>query len=245
MKNLQPDYEELLTQFRQACLNESAYFGPQQLALQQQCKSSNTCLAIYQLHTDQYHFLHWLFEGDEQTTQPVHNMHSLASLIHPADTDYVTTCKLNALQYLCKIPTHELTQYKLIYECRLKDQHGNYHRTVHQFMVMEVTPTGQPCLLRLQVDLMPGDVQETPPRGMTLINVHTHKRVLSHAQTRLNRCEIEVLKYLARGNDSSTIARTCFKSIHTINNHRRNILRKTQTQDTGQAILYARIIGVI
>ena len=57
---------------------------------------------------------------------------------------------------------------------------------------------------------------------------------------------VEILvKDQAEGYDSKRIAEKLFISENTVNNHRRKILLKTQTADTGKALLYARAIGLI
>jgi len=53
------------------------------------------------------------------------------------------------------------------------------------------------------------------------------------------------VKCLGKGYDSKRIAEKLFISENIVNNHRRKILLKTQTADTGKALLYARAIGLI
>ena len=245
MKNFKQHYEESIAQFREGCTIDNLACESKKLALEQECKSSNTCMAIYEMNKDRYSFLHWIFESEHHTEPITFSMNSLEELIHPLDIEYVVESKMEAISRMNAIPYHELTHYKLIYECRMKDQHGIYHRVVHQFMVLETNSEGKPCLLRLQLDAMPGKADTIPPRGLIIINVHTRKKLVSNAQTRLTDTEIATLKWIVKGYDSNEIAEKQYRSIHTVNNHRRNILRKTQMQDIGQSILYAHVIGVL
>lgn len=245
MKNSKQTYEECIDYIPLGCTNDCLVFESKKQTLEQECKSGNTCMAIYNIHQDEYHFLHWIFEGVDNTKPIILTRSALNELIHPADAAYVIESKMEADNQMTGIPAAELTAYKLIYECRMKDQHGIFHRVVHQYMVLQTNNEGMPCLLRLQLDIMPGNATQTPPRGITIINVRTRHMLVSHTETRLSDTEIDILKLLAKGHDSQKIADIRKNSIHTVNNHRGNIIRKTQMEDTGQSVLYAHTIGAI
>ena len=51
--------------------------------------------------------------------------------------------------------------------------------------------------------------------------------------------EMEVLKYMSKGLSSKQIADKLNKSIHTINNQRKNMLHKTNTDNLFQLLAYA------
>lgn len=57
--------------------------------------------------------------------------------------------------------------------------------------------------------------------------------------------ETEVLKLFSQGLDSHDIAERLFISVNTVNNHRQKILSKTRTENTTQALLYAKKVGII
>jgi len=97
----------------------------------------------------------------------------------------------------------------------------------------------------LQLNRMASQDNEVPPRGMIIINTKTNKKLLWCNENCLTSREIEIAGYLAKGYDSKKIAQKLFISKNTVDNHRRNILRKTQTSDTGLALLYARTLGLI
>lgn len=245
MKNSRQDYEELIAVRRQGCSNNYPGFESIRQTLEQECKSSNTCIAIYDIMDDTYHFLNRMFERSDKTQPVTLDRNAMNELVHPADRTYVLESKMLAIHKLNQVPANELADYKLIYECRMKDRQGNYHRVVHQYMVLATSTEGIPRLLRLQLDSMPGDTTQPLPAGTTLINVRTRRMLVSDSKTRLTKAEIEILRLLAKGYDSQKIASLRNNSIHTINNHRCSILRKTSMPDTGQAVLYARTIGAI
>ena len=64
-------------------------------------------------------------------------------------------------------------------------------------------------------------------------------------QSILTERETEVLKLIAEGMSSTQVAEKLFISIHTINSHRKNILRKLDLKSPAQLILYAIEHGLI
>ena len=213
--------------------------------MQQHAIASNTCIAIYNLARDEYEILHWIFEGNDSKEHNSMSRLALEELIHPSDIKYCKGCKITAINLLDNIATHELMDYKLVYECKMKDHRGTYHRIIHQFMVLEVNELGEISAMRLQLDRVATEDGKSTPQGLHIINTRTHKKQVYHTETCLSEREIEIVKYLAKGYDSKRIADKLFISKNTVDNHRRKILLKTQTADTGKALLYARAIGLI
>ena len=122
---------------------------------------------------------------------------------------------------------------------------GTYQRFLHQYMVLEQDKDGELWFLLLFIDPVTGRETETPPRGMMIMDCTTGTMKVSSNETCFTRREVEILKLMARGYESSRIGEKLFISKNTVDNHRRNILTKTQTENTTQALMYARIIGVI
>ena len=144
-----------------------------------------------------------------------------------------------------KLSENELKHHKLIYECRMRNKNGSYQRFLHQYMVLELDKVGELWLLLLLLDPVTGKETETPPRGMMIMDCMNRTMKVSHNETCFTPREVEILQLLARGYESSRIAKKLFISKNTVDNHRRNILSKTQTENTTQALMYSRIIGVI
>tara|TARA_A100001015_G_scaffold205254_1_gene229494 strand:- start:5498 stop:6136 length:639 start_codon:yes stop_codon:yes gene_type:complete len=67
-----------------------------------------------------------------------------------------------------------------------------------------------------------------------------HEEVLAnHELTGLSKRELEVLELIAKGCRTADIAEKLFVSIHTINSHRKNILKKLNLKSPAQLIVYA------
>jgi|GEM_PF-1980778 len=57
--------------------------------------------------------------------------------------------------------------------------------------------------------------------------------------------EMEVVKYLKEGMETSVIAEKINLSVHTVNTHRQRIVEKLQVKSTDEIIKYAEILGII
>ncbi|MFT7031776.1 MAG: DNA-binding NarL/FixJ family response regulator [Cyclobacteriaceae bacterium] len=63
--------------------------------------------------------------------------------------------------------------------------------------------------------------------------------------TKLTTRELEVLKLIATGNKTNQIAKNLFLSVHTINSHRKNILKKLNMKSPIELVAYAFQNGLI
>jgi DNA-binding CsgD family transcriptional regulator len=245
MTNPNQKYRELIHQFQNVSHEDYNHFERKKQVLLQLSKASNKGMAIYDMHRNEYTLLHWQHDADYPFQKEFNCMESLQNLLHPDDIQYVRQTKHKALSLLKKLTEDELKQHKLIYECRMKKANGTYQRILHQYMVLELDKDGELWLLLLLLDPITGRETETPPRGMMIMDCMTGTMKVSHTDTCFTRREVEILQLMAQGYESSQIASTLFISKNTVDNHRRNILSKTQTENTTQTLMYARIIGVI
>ncbi|MEI6751535.1 MAG: LuxR C-terminal-related transcriptional regulator [Paludibacter sp.] len=245
MNNSNQNYHELIHRFQKVSHEDYNRFERKKQVLLQLSKASNKGMAIYDMHLNEYTLLHWQHDTD----YPFHNkfncMESLQALLHPDDVEYVHNTKYKALSMLHELSVDDLKHHKLIYECRMKNNNGSYQRFLHQYMILELDKDGELWLLLLLLDPVTGKETETPPRGMMIMDCMTGTIKVSHTETCFTRREVEILQLLSRGYESIQIAEKLFISKNTVDNHRRNILSKTQTENTTQTLMYARIIGVI
>lgn len=61
----------------------------------------------------------------------------------------------------------------------------------------------------------------------------------------LSKREFEILQMIARGHSSKNIAEQLFLSVHTVNSHRKNILKKTGVKSPAALIVYAMENGIV
>lgn len=169
--------------------------------------------------------------------------------IHPEDLPFVLETDEKIYRFYSKLKPIEKKEYKVVYDFRVKNSEGNYMRYMHQSLVLETARNGKAWLILVITDLLSEKAGNEKPKR-SFINIKTGKLHLfnddnSEEKQTLTKREIEILKLIARGYDSKNIADKLFISINTVNNHRQNILRKTRTENTTQALLYCRTLCLI
>ena len=171
-------------------------------------------------------------------------------IIHPDDLPFVIATENEAYTFYKNLPPSEKKDYKLVYDFRVKNTSGIYMRFLHQFIVWEQDRSGKSWLALIVTDLIAERAtNEKPQRRM--INIKTGKLYLFsdddtfNSGTLLTKRETEILALIAQGLDSRDISERLFISVNTVNNHRQNILNKTRSENTTQALLYTKRIGMI
>ena len=117
-------------------------------------------------------------------------------------------------------------------------------------MVIESDNEGKPWLV-MNINNLLSEQSTKLTLQRHLVNLKTGKfhlfnNELEDGATQLfTEREKEVFALIAQGLDSTAIAEKLFISEHTVNNHRRHVLSKTHTANTIQALVYAKLLGII
>jgi DNA-binding CsgD family transcriptional regulator len=171
-------------------------------------------------------------------------------IIHPDDLPFVLETENKAFHFFKNLPAFEKKDYKLVYDFRVKNTAGVYMRFIHQFVVLEQDKFGKSWLVLIVTDLIAERATNDKPQRR-MINLKTGKLHLFNnddefnSDTLLTKRETEILGLVAQGLNSQDISERLFISVNTVNNHRQNILSKTRTENTTQALLYAKRVGII
>lgn len=172
------------------------------------------------------------------------------SIMHPNDVPFVIETHCRSFEFLLQLPVTERKKYKTIYDFRLKDKNGEYIRFIQQVVPIELDANGSIWLMLLINDIVSG-TSEFKKQQRRLVNIETGKLYLYNDEDELNsktilsKREIEILGLLAKGMASKNIADELSLSVNTVNNHRRNILEKTDTYSTAGAVRYAISLGLM
>ncbi len=208
--------------------------------------------AVYDMHRCNY-----LLKSDEQKKLFGFNDDDLDDgelhyqKIHPDDLPFVLETDNLTFQFFSELSAGDKKNYKLVYDFRTKNTEGIYKRYMHQMIIFEQDVNGKSWLtLVISHLLSERSAGEIPQRRM--INMQTGKLHLFNeidndinSGMLLTKRESEVLALIGRGYDSINISDKLHISINTVNNHRQNMLRKTRTENTTQALLYCQRLGVI
>ena len=174
----------------------------------------------------------------------------LDGLMHPDDLLLSLDAGYENLRFILKQPSAERRFYKALHDFRLRKSDTEWTRVVEQHILLETDPLGNVWLALSIIDVSPDQDLETPFRA-SIVDVRTEDVFAFSPESDngqssdLSSREREVLGLVAGGQSSSDIAEQLFLSVHTVNRHRQNILRKTNAQNTAGAIRYAMDRGLL
>ena len=214
----------------------------------------NSTITVYDFHRKNYllksrQFKKMLgYSGEAELEN--NDMELFHDIIHPDDLYFVLDTENRAFKFFRDMPEAEKKDYKLVYDFRVKNSSGVYMRFIHQFAVLEQDKNGRSWLVLIITEVMAEKATDDEPKRK-MINMKNGKFCLfsddngTSAKKLLTDRETEILSLTAQGLESVQIAKRLFISVHTVNNHRQNILRKIRAKNTTQALLYARKVGIL
>lgn len=163
----------------------------------------------------------------------------LESRIHPDDRSQLETLQMHLGQFIYSLPHEQRNDYCNIYSFRMLNARQQYVRVNSKHQVLEQDRTGKAWLIIGNMDIAP-DQSESCQIDCTVLNLKTGEMfspdLLSTPQVRLTHREIEILRMIQQGYLSKEIANKLCISIHTVNIHRQNLLRKLGVQNSIEAI---------
>lgn len=214
---------------------------------------ANRSVALYDVHRRKFllkidRHLDLLGYGKEDGVD-VHDVDAYHRLIHPDDLPLVYDAEIRNYRFLKPIRGPEKKNYKLVYDYRVRAKSGSYLRFLHQLALFELDRNFNSWILLIVSDLLSAFPDDARPRRF-LIDTRTGRALLFGAESGvsgriLTAREREILSLVAQGCDSAEIADRLCVSRWTVENHRRNALRKTGARNAAQAASYASLIGLI
>ena len=184
----------------------------------------------------------------EKLKDPSIEHNYLEKNIHPDDFMVFVTIQKRLVSFWYSLPVENREDYKHIFEFRILNSNNEYVRVISQHQVLEVDASGNPYLVLGVVDLSP-DQRNMDEIKFRLVNIKTGEIIpfplTEEANIKLTKREIEILKLVNKGMLSKEISDNLSISVHTVNNHRQNILQKMNTDNVVEAINYARKLGLL
>ena len=174
---------------------------------------------------------------------------SLAYMVekmHPDDLKNFMQFEGTLLTFLPTIAPEKLAKYKCSYDYRIKDGKGKYKRVLHQVMTLQNEEDG--ATIRTFAVLT--DITHLKTDTHMQLNMigldgepsfYDIKEDLTYTSGKspFSEREKEVLLAMAEGLTSNEIAERLEISKHTVNTHRKNLLEKTNTQSSLEALQVA------
>lgn len=169
------------------------------------------------------------------------------SLIHPHDYDMVTRLLRATLQFASENTTDTDVGYFVTYRIKRKD--GSYVKILRQSNVFDADENGKIISnVSTITDISFIDASEKVQwkfEAPGLDKIKFKKSVTKEYINFFSERELQVLKLLKNGNTSVTISKELFISKHTVDGHRRNMLRKSNSSNTIDLINFCKMNGLL
>jgi len=163
--------------------------------------------------------------------------------MHPDDATSIQLKESAAANFFYnQIPIDKILLYKSAYTFRIKDGNGGWKTILHQALPLQITVNGKiHHSLSVHSDIT--FLKVPPDDRISFIGIngepsfyglttHPNNFLQSEAEFKISIRERELIKLLADGLSSKQIADILSLSQHTVDTHRRNLLKKTGTKNT-------------
>jgi DNA-binding CsgD family transcriptional regulator len=180
----------------------------------------------------------------------------LIEVMYPEDLEMMYVKERAAQNFLLNtIPKDEIPLYKLAYLIRLQDSRGKYKTILHQAKAINVSEGGkilQVIVVHTDISYLnaPFDhkisfISSKRPSYFSILPDTTLELLKYSLKNILSVREKEIIKKVAEGKSLNEIADELFVSPHTVNTHKKYILRKSHCKNTTELIARCIREGII
>jgi DNA-binding CsgD family transcriptional regulator len=180
--------------------------------------------------------------GVENVLSQIHPMH-VQPVLQLIQTLVVNYCAENRVA--------DFKNVKICFNYLFKNGIGEYMQILQRPVILEVDENNKPTLVlnfTYHVDYIkkPNSVGGIiiTDNGTFIFDYNTDKKQIEPPKT-LSDQEMKILHLLGKGFDTKAIAQQLFISPHTVDTHRRNLIKKTNCLDTTGVVAFARMTGLI
>jgi DNA-binding CsgD family transcriptional regulator len=177
--------------------------------------------------------------GHEKSYFSVEN---LPEMIHPDDFPYFVAFERKVTEFFTQLPPEQVMSYKVSYDYRMRKSNGDYARILHQTTTIQSDHNGAVIrVLGVHTDITKLKKEFGSTLSFIGLNgyptyedVDAEFMMSNLPNSTLSTREREVLKYLLQGKTSMQIANLMYISKATVDRHRKNMLKKTNTKSTAE-----------
>ena len=170
----------------------------------------------------------------------------ILSRIHPEDMEtYASSHFKRFIEFIENLSASEIKKCRFSVNYRFKRKDGEYIKVLQQYVILEVNEAGYPLLsLGILTDITLHKTDDKmifstafydKKKGFEVISTESYPQ----EQLAITKREYEVIRFIRQGLSSKQIADKMYLSGHTVNAHRRNILRKTGCKNSAELIAYS------
>ncbi len=172
----------------------------------------------------------------------------LEDRMHPDDRQKILEIQIKHSQFIYSLPHENRNDYRNLYQFRMQNANGHYVNVISRQQVFQKDRAGKAWIIMGIIDISP---DQTPLENVkySALDLKTGKLVtesiLQISEASLTLREKQILQMIHQGLLSKEIANRLNISIHTVNNHRKNILLKLNADNSIEAINYAKRAGLM
>jgi len=212
---------------------------------------TNTSIVIVQdLYKKEFFYFSEKFDSSFGFNRPetLTNFDWFVLRFHPQDF-IITDASIKTLEIIRNSPIEIRKDFMFTSEVRIKNNENNWIRLLSQEHIIELDKKGNVWLIMMLIDISPiRDLNY--PGSAALSNKITKEIIFSiespkDDQSIISKREQDVLKLIAKGDASKAIAEKLFISTNTVNNHRKNAIKKLNVKNSSEAIVKALKLGII
>ncbi len=201
-------------------------------------------LSLFQPGT-YYYYVFNIFEADFEFVSPgVTNIlgyepeemdiHLFLEIIHPEDKPYFLKFEQRITEFFKNLPFDKIPKYKMQYDFRMRTKDKRYVRLLHQAIQIDFDEVNYYRTLSIDTDI--SHIKSAGIPSFSIIGLEgepsyyniTDANTLVLSKYPFTRREREIVKMIVEGKNSNQIAELLFISVHTVNVHRKNILKKAE-----------------
>ena len=185
-----------------------------------------------------------------------YTINTILEIVHPEDIEKMHEKEKAAGDFLFhQIPKEHIPFYKVVYLLRLRHTDGTYKTILHQSKTILLSEDGKiqkvlvihtdVTYLNMPIDHRISFVSNSLPSYHSLQVGESIKQLHNKCSNLLTSREMEIIKLLSQGKNFNEMASLMCLSPHTINTHKRNILKKTNSRNTTELVARCIREGVI
>ncbi|MEE9431629.1 MAG: LuxR C-terminal-related transcriptional regulator [Melioribacteraceae bacterium] len=184
------------------------------------------------------------------------SLNTFFNLVHPNDLIKFHEKENMAGEFLFnKIPKEDIPFYKMVYLIRIKDVNGKDKTLLHQARAISVSTDGKierTIIVHSDVTFLDipynhniSFISQEKESYFATEKDGSYSYNKKHKENIFSRKEIEIIKNISEGYVSKEIANILFVSQHTVNYHKKNILKKSGCKNTAELIAKSIREGII
>lgn len=186
---------------------------------------------IYDCDINQISFINSAFETITNFNSKEFTIDKLINIIHPEDLPYFFACEEKGLQFTNSLSFNEHFQYLMSYSYRIRTYDDCCIWIKQQCQALEVNNQGHLTKTLVIHQRIMDETFERPTNDYRIFDKSRNIYLDVENCYNLTKRELEVLELVKIGLNSAEISDKLFTSKYTVDTHRKNILKKTNSSN--------------